>query len=119
MVWRIADCILPPPGAPTTSCTRPSRSRMVGAMVELRIRHGLEPPAGSESHWLKSMPESFRKKPETEAPDPHTELLVFVSATALPSPSTTERCVVSPPSGVPAGVGAKDGVRDGVIDGVR
>jgi hypothetical protein len=50
------------------------------------------------------MPESLRKKPATAAPEPNTELLVTVTATALPSLSTTEMCVVSPPAslGLPA-----------------
>ncbi len=42
---------------------------------------------------VKLKPESFRKKPPVNPPEPHTVLLVCVSETALPSLSTTEMCV--------------------------
>ena len=61
---------------------------------------------------VKRKPESFRKNPAANPPDPKTLLLVWVSATALPSLSTTERCVVSPsssPARSPAASKAGDG----------
>src|SRR5690606_40532722 len=85
----------PPPGAPITARTRPSSSTMVGEMVELRTRQSLRAGAvGSVRE--KSTAELFRKNPSTHAPEPKYGLSVLLSATALPSLSTTERCVVSP-----------------------
>jgi hypothetical protein len=68
---------------------------MVGAIVVVRIlQRLLEGELMFAS--VKRNPESFRKNPPTKPPLPQTLLFVCVSATALPSLSTTDRCVVSP-----------------------
>src|SRR3989304_9504244 len=97
MAWMMVGWISPPPGAPTTVSTCPPFRTNVGEMVVDRVRQRDREGARTLSgvNWK---PESLRKKPDTDAPDPLTELLVWVSDTAFPSASTTEMCVVSPPS---------------------
>ena len=84
-----------PPGSPSASAGRPSRSTIVGA-IELVIRL----PGSTESAWpgcgsnraivlLSSMP-----VPGAIAREPNRLLMVWVAATTLPSASATVRCVV-------------------------
>src|SRR5688500_2928927 len=92
----MAAWMRPPPGAPNTMWARLSFSTIVGEMVEFLMRHGWRPVALAPPR-LKSAPESLSRNPDTVAPAPNVVLLVCVSATAFPSPSTTDMCVVSPP----------------------
>src|SRR5687767_15815476 len=85
----------PPPGAPITTCTCPFFMTIVGAIVVLRMRHGMRDGAAMFS-LVKRKPELLRKKPSANPPEPHTLLFVMVNETALPSRSTADRCVVSP-----------------------
>ena len=84
-----------PPGRPSASAGRPSRSTIVGA-IELVMRL----PGATDSAWpgcgsksaivlFSSMP-----VPGTIAVEPNRLLIVCVAATTLPSPSATVTCVV-------------------------
>src|SRR5579872_6290909 len=105
MVWVMASGIRALPGEPITISTEPSRITRVGAIVVMRVIHA-GASARSSSSGVIVAPELLRKKPSTATPAPKVLLLVTVTATALPSLSTTEMCVVSPPDGPvsPAGV---------------
>ncbi len=106
IVWKTLVIILEPPGVPTTITSLPFRSMIVG-VIELSMRlFGsillASPPItpyifGEPGFALKSSISSFNKKPEpaTITLEPYASFNVVVTATAFPSGSITERCVVS------------------------
>ena len=108
-----------PPGLPVTSTMRPSRATMAGVMLEsIRLpgsaRLGRVPirPAAvvSPGAALKSPISLFSRKPApgTTIFEPYDCSSVVVSATALRSASTTDRCVVSCPAAGHSNVSGPD-----------
>ena len=93
--------ILGPPLAPATRTARPSRTPMVGDMLDSGTRPGptafaapwIRPNAfGSPGTAAKSSISSFSTTPSSETTQlPHSKLIVSVQATALPAVSMTDR----------------------------
>ena len=106
--------IRPPPGAPSTSRTFPSLTTIVGVIDDsMRLLGAIAfalPPTrpnmlGVPGRAAKSSISSLSRKPQpaTTSALPNVLLIVVVHATALPSLSTTEKCVVSSLSFAPGG----------------
>src|SRR4051794_5199634 len=107
MVSTIAGGMARDPGHPTTISTRPSRSTIVGAIVEAGTRKGPE-ALGAVLSREKLNIALLKKTPSIHVPVPKPSPSVLVTETALPSESTTDMCVVSDvdPSGCAVGFGA-------------
>ena len=99
-----------PPDAPTTNSARPSRTTIVGVMLDRGFFPGATPlcllcsspnALGSPGRAVKSSISLFNTIPYFGSTTklPKAVLMVSVQATAFPSASMIEKCVVPASSG--------------------